>query len=309
MDLRNSFEGEAENMAAELSLPDILLREPHIARIDNLPRHWLRGDPEATAFLICLSAVFPTGEAFMMRSVAAFRSQLPHALRADCDKFVQQEAGHSHGHEILNEAIGRSGYDLVPLEAAIKGFVDFFAAADARTKLCATMCIEHFTAIIAAEMLRDPHHLDGCDRQVLDLFRWHSIEEIEHKAVAFDVWQHVTAHWHPVRRYLYQSAMMVAVSLSFFINRSRGQIELLHQDGMPRAKAITAILRHGFGRGGIGRNILRSWASFFKPGFHPWQIDDRALLKNTISQFSPGTSVDIDNPVNLAMDLKQVRAA
>jgi uncharacterized protein len=245
----------------------------------------------------------------MMRSVAAFRSQLPPALRADCDKFVQQEAGHSHGHDILNEAIGRSGYDLVPLEAVIKGFVEFFSTASARTSLCATMCIEHFTAIIATELLRERRHLDGCDPQILAVFQWHSIEEIEHKAVAYDVWQHVTADWHPLLRYLYQSAMMLSVSASFFINRLRGQIELLNQDGMGRGKAATIVMRHGFGRGGIGRNILRSWFHFFRPGFHPWQIDDRALLKEALAQFSPSTSDEISQPATFSADPWQSKAA
>ena len=37
-------------------------------------------------------------------------------------------------------------------------------------------------------------------------------------------------------------------------------------------------MRSGFGKQGVGRNVLRSWASFFRFGFHPWDHDDRLLL-------------------------------
>ena len=37
-------------------------------------------------------------------------------------------------------------------------------------------------------------------------------------------------------------------------------------------------MQAGFGKGGIGRNVLRPWAAFFRPRFHPWDKDDRLLL-------------------------------
>ena len=71
---------------------------------------------------------------------------------------------------------------------------------------------------------------------------------------------------------------MLAVTTSFFINRTLGQIELLRQDGYGFFWSLKEVLRTGFGKGGIGRNVLHPWAGFFRPGYHPWDQDDRLLL-------------------------------
>ncbi len=71
---------------------------------------------------------------------------------------------------------------------------------------------------------------------------------------------------------------MAVIALTFLINRSNGQLILLRQDGIGRIAALRGMFAFGFGKGGIGRNILRPLAQFFRPSFHPWQIDDRHLI-------------------------------
>lgn len=238
----------------------------------------MRGDMFATAFLNALSVVFPRGEAFMIESLLPWQARAHDALADDIRLFVQQEAAHSREHVGFNKAVVRAGYDIEPLDRAIRQFVTFFGNTGEVTKLGATMCIEHLTAIVAAEILKNRSHLEGTELELRKLWVWHAVEEVEHKAVAFDTWMFATRHWSGVRRWLTRSALHVAVSLSFFVNRTRGQVELLRQDGLPRWKALALCLRHGFARGSIGRNVLLPWARFLKPGFHPRDIDDRALL-------------------------------
>ena len=60
------------------------------------------------------------------------------------------------------------------------------------------MALEHFTAILAHELLADPRHLAGADRETADLWRWHACEEIEHKGVAYDTWLNATQGLDPV---------------------------------------------------------------------------------------------------------------
>ncbi len=237
-------------------------------------RLWVRNDPYATAFFNALSAVFPIGEAFMIESVRPWKDRVPEKLRRDIAAFIEQEAAHSREHIGMNKALDKAGYDIAPLDKAIKQFVAFFTDASDVTKLGATMCIEHLTAIVSAELMRNAEHMQGSDPELHKLWLWHGIEEIEHKAVAFDVWMAATAHWSPARRWLVRTSLCIAVSTSFLINRTRGQLELLKQDGIPARRALPKLLQYGFGKGGIGRALLRPWAAFLRPGFHPWQIDD-----------------------------------
>ena len=258
--------------------PDIVARSYRAPADAVSERHWVRQDPFATAFFNALSAVFPHGETFMIRSLLPWVDRVEEPLRSEVEAFIEQEAGHSREHVAMNKALIGAGYDIAPLDRKIRGFVSFFEDANDHVKLTATMCIEHFTAIIAAELLKNRNHLAGVDNKMLELWLWHAIEEVEHKGVAFDVWNHATRDWSAARRYLWRSFFMVAVTTSFFINRTLGQIELLRQDGFGFFTALKNILVSGFGKGGIGRNVLRPWASFFRPGYHPWDFDDRLLL-------------------------------
>jgi uncharacterized protein len=241
-------------------------------------RHWVRSDPYATAFFNALSAVFPHGETFMIRCMIPWAERVPPSLGREVKAFIEQEAGHSREHVAMNRGLIDAGYDIEPLDRKIRGFVSFFENASDMVKLTATMCIEHFTAIIAAEILHDKKHLAGTDEDMRELWLWHAIEEVEHKGVAFDVWKYATAEWNPVRRWLWRSIFMLLITASFFVNRTLGQIELLRQDGIGFFSALRCVMRSGFGKGGIGRKVLWPWASFFRPGFHPWDKDDRLLI-------------------------------
>lgn len=241
-------------------------------------RHWVRGDMYATAFLNALSVVFPRGESFMIEALHPWKDRTEGKLREDISNFIAQEAAHSREHVGFNKGIIDAGYDIEALDRAIKQFVSFFAGCGEVTKLGATMCIEHLTAIVAAEILKNRGHLEGTDLELRKLWLWHAVEEVEHKAVAFDVWMFATREWSGARRWLTRSALLLAVSLSFFINRTRGQVELLQQDGLSKPRGWWECIRHGFAKGAIGRNVMGPWAEFFRPGFHPHQIDDSELL-------------------------------
>ncbi len=271
----------------------IVPRKMRTRDLDAGGRHWLGGDPYATAFFNALSAVFPRGEAFMIESLSAWQDKVSGQLADDVKNFIQQEAAHSREHAGMNRALIRSGYDIAPLDLAIRKFVEFFSATSDLTKLGATMCIEHLTAIVAAEMLADPRHLEGCDPEIKKLWIWHGIEEIEHKAVAFDVWMHATREWSPFRRWITRTSMVSTVSFTFFINRTRGQVELLRQDGVGWRQALPRIIQYGFKKGGIGRRVLKPWAQFLKPGFHPWDIDDHALIDKGEAMLAELTPVSV----------------
>lgn len=278
MDVDRGSVSEATLVAPAPARPAIVSRSFRGVQAGDFRRHWVRGDQFATAFFNALSAVFPHGETFMIRTMIPWVDQLPEPLKSEAKAFIEQEAGHSREHIGMNKGLIEAGYDIEPLERRIRGFARFFEPASDVVKLTTTMCTEHFTAIIAAEILENDHHLDGAPEDIRELWIWHAVEEVEHKAVAYDVWQYATREWSAPRRWLMRSAFMAAITTSFLVNRTAGQLELLRQDGMARWPAIKGVFRSGFGKGGIGRNILRPWLAFFRPGFHPWDVDDRLLL-------------------------------
>jgi uncharacterized protein len=270
--------GPEISAARQSDLPAIQRRNFRTTKPEVASRHWVRQDAFATALFNAFSAVFPHGEAFMARSVHHWQSQLPDNLAADARNFVHQESSHAREHGRMNEVLIDAGYDIEPLERTIKSFVSLFRGRSEMTCLTATMCIEHFTSIIAAETLKNDHHLAGADPELHELWVWHAIEEIEHKAVAFDVWNYAARDWSAAKRYLVRNGMLMAVTISFLINRTRGQMQLLKQDGIAARPAFSGLIKLGLGRGGLARNIFKPWLGYFRPGFHPWDHDDRHLL-------------------------------
>lgn len=239
---------------------------------------WLGGDPVATAFYNGLSATFPKGEAFFVESVRMFREGTPPKLAAEIKAFVTQEVMHSREHVQFNKRALEAGYDLSGLEARVEWRLSITRARPPIVNLAATMCLEHFTAILANQLLANPRHLARADAEDAALWRWHSIEEIEHKGVAYDTWLHATRDWPRRKRWKVKAKVMLFVTRNFIVDRSLGTIELLRQDGITGPRAWARMLWFTWVRPGMLRKIFAAWLAFFLPGFHPWNHDDRRLI-------------------------------
>jgi predicted metal-dependent hydrolase len=253
-------------------------RDRRFGRDRATPRHWLNGDPIATAFFNALSITFPRGEAYFIESVRAFRDGVPDRLAGEIAAFIKQEVVHSREHLAFNRQVADHGYDVSRLDADVTMVLDMAKRRPPIVSLAATMALEHFTAILAHELLGDPRHLEGTDPEVAALWRWHAVEEIEHKGVAHDTWMHATRDWPRFRRWWVKSLMMLIVTKHFLHHRARGMVELLRQDGVTGRRAWGGLLHYALVRPGMLRRVARPWLGYFLPGFHPWKVDDRALI-------------------------------
>ncbi|BBD98278.1 metal-dependent hydrolase [Sphingobium amiense] len=253
-------------------------RDRRFGRARRMQRHWLNGDPFATAFFNALSITFPRGEAFFIDSVRAFREGASDKLRQEIAAFIKQEVVHSREHLAFNRQVTDQGYDVSRLDADVTMVLDLAYRRPPIVRLAATMALEHFTAILAHELLRDPRHLDGADPDLAALWRWHAVEEIEHKGVAHDTWVHATRDWPRLRRWWVRSLMMLIVTRHFLHHRARGMVDLLRQDGITGIRAWGGLLHYALARPGIVRRVALPWLGYFLPGFHPWKVDDRALI-------------------------------
>ena len=253
-------------------------RDRRFGRAQTMRRWWLNNDPYATAFYNALSVTFPKGEAFFIESVRAFRDGVPPKLAGEIQAFIKQEVMHTREHVAFNRQVVDQGYDIAPLEARAQQGIDLTKGRPPIANLTATMVLEHFTAIIAHELLGNPRHLAGAEAEFGNLWRWHSAEEIEHKGVAYDTWLHATRDWSEWRRFKVKALVMLAVTNNFTRGRIRGMLDLLRQDGLSGPIVWARMFWYAFGRPGMARKIAGQWLAFFLPGFHPWNHDDRRLI-------------------------------
>jgi hypothetical protein len=242
------------------------------------PRLWHGGRVQATAIYNALSTTFPRGEAFFVESVRAFRDGAPPKLAEEIKGFTTQEAIHSREHDAFNKRAAGAGYDLSELEAQVERRLAVTRSKAPIVSLAATMALEHFTAILAHQLLANPRHLAGADKEAADLWRWHAVEEIEHKGVAYDTWLWATRDWTRWKRWKLKARVMLYVTRNFLVDRTAGALELMRQDGVTGIRAWALLLWYLWVRPGMFRKIAGAWAKFLLPGFHPWNEDDRQLL-------------------------------
>ena len=271
----------------ETALPDIKVRDLRFNRRARSARWWLGGNPVATAWHNALSATFPRGEAFFIESVRAFRDGTPPQLEAEIRDFIRQEVNHSREHLAFNRAATESGYDFAGIEAHITQMLDMTRDRPPVVNLAATMALEHYTAMMAHLLLASPEFLKGADPEVVAMWRWHAIEEIEHKGVAYDTYLHATKDWKRRKRWLLKSVMMLTITKNFIAHRIRDTLDLLAQDGLTGWKIKARLMWYLFGTPGVLRRLIPAWIAYFLPGFHPWNHDDRALIATAEASLTP----------------------
>jgi uncharacterized protein len=144
-------------------------------------------------------------EPFIVKSLRQVLDQITDdELRDQVDRFCRQEAQHYQQHERFNEVVLAHGYP--GLDARIEALAnDFRSYLETRTDKFRVGFVEAFEAYTtqgALEILRSRicEH-PRTDPRFADLFRWHMLEEIEHRNVAFDIYQHLYGD------YLYRARM------------------------------------------------------------------------------------------------------
>ncbi|MFN5779329.1 MAG: metal-dependent hydrolase [Novosphingobium sp.] len=256
----------------------ITVRDQRFGRQNKPGRWWLNNDPIATGWHNALSATFPRGEAFFIEAVKAHREGAGPKLEAEIRAFVKQEINHTREHIAFNRAAVDAGYDLDAIDQRVAANLELTKDRPAILNLAVTMALEHYTAMMAQEFLANPQHFAGAEPETAAMWRWHAIEEIEHKGVAYDTWLHATKDWTRYKRWKVKSLMMLIVTTNFIRNRWQDTLELLKQDGLSGWKVKAKLAWYLVGTPGVLRRIFPAWLSYFLPGFHPWNHDDRALI-------------------------------
>lgn len=247
--------------------------------------HWLGGDPVGTAIFNALSLTFPDGERMFIDAVRHYRGDVGGKLAEDVRGFIAQEAIHSREHHTLNQLIDRTRYPVDEIEAAIRERVAFSRSRGPMRMLIATIALEHFTAMMAEAHARHRNLFEGVAPGIERMWRWHAVEETEHKAVAYDVFLHVTRDWPPFRRYLRRTMAMAIISVMFTRNITHYAARLLEADGYTPKQALKAVKDYVWRKPGLFTRNWRTYFAWYRPGFHPWDHDNRALVADWKAEF------------------------
>lgn len=231
-----------------------------------LPRDWLAHSVLASHIANGVNLLFPAGERFFVRSVRHFKGAIEQdpELAAAVRGFAGQEAHHARAHEALFKTLERQGLAIAPFLRAYEklayGLIEPLTSPALR--LSTTAALEHFTAVLAENFLSEVDALD-VHPAVRELLTWHACEEIEHRAVAFDVFERVDG------RYGMRMAGLGVATIMLFGFWVAATGYLLAQE--PDARGV--LRREGAAvkdRQPISRRVLgRGLASYVARDFHP----------------------------------------
>lgn len=244
-------------------------------------KDWHGLGSHVTHFFNALSLLFPAGERFFMDSVRNYRDRIDDpVLKQQVLGFIGQEAMHTREHVEYNELMQANRLPARKLDKRVWAVLGYMKRKLPHSvQLAHTVAAEHYTAMLADWILRDPTRLEGSVEGYRQMWVWHALEETEHKAVSFDVWN--AAMKPGLRRYLIRIGVYLLTTLTFWPTVFLMHVTLLWRDRDARhhVRGMLRMIAFLYGpRRGLFPRIMGEWLSFFRPGFHPWDHDNRHHL-------------------------------
>jgi predicted metal-dependent hydrolase len=239
-----------------------------------IPRDWCHDNAFETTFLNALSLLFPEGEKFFVDSVKKHRDFAP-GLEQEIAGFIGQEAMHGKEHRAFNDLLVSHGFSSAPeIDRRLHRFLKLVRKTlSPKSQLAATCALEHFTAMLAESLLQDSRMRGDIHPTIRSLWLWHALEEAEHKAVAFDVYEAAGGGY--VRRV----AIMLLTTAVFFAAQALAHARLM-ADRKILWKPWTWV--RGATRfwlwPGYFTRLVPAYLSYFRPSFHPNDRDTEAVL-------------------------------
>ena len=233
-----------------------------------------------TALLNTFSIVLPVGERFFIDAVRAHRDMITDPdLKKAVTAFIGQEAMHGREHEAYNAALFARSPIAPKFEQLVSDiFVLLKKYLPPHMWLSGTIALEHFTALLADSLLTEPRLFEGADPDFEAIWRWHALEETEHKAVAFDVWD--TVKGRGLVAYGERSLGLVIATVLFWgLVIPTFLIMLKDERKLTDLKGWRKFYRYTFGDIGALRIQLINYIDYFRPNFHPWDHDNRRCLE------------------------------
>lgn len=254
-------------------------------------RYFFDQNAFASMFFATLSGFFPPGERFFVESVRYYRDRISDpVMKAKVSGFIGQEAIHGREHDRLNDMLTSRGIKVWIADRAVRAGLGVLERFSPSQQLACTIFMEHFTALLAEQLLTDERFRARADAEIIPLWMWHALEELEHKAVAYDVYEQVSGSY--LHRVL--AVPLTAIALTPAVVAS--MVWMLAAEGQLRNREDRERgWKFLFARRGFVARIMPKMTDFLARDFHPDQHDTTALVEEWRERFfgNEGSLLDV----------------
>jgi predicted metal-dependent hydrolase len=187
---------------------------------------------------------------------------------------------HSREHIEYNEMLERAGLPAQKMDKFVWNLLgNLKKVLPKRLQLAGTVALEHYTAVLGDMILRHPEKLEGSNEQFIRMWRWHALEETEHKAVAYDVWNETSQQ--PVVDYANRAIAMFLATAILWPSLAMVHARLVFADEgckKNRLRGYVDLAKFLVLDNGPFRRLIPETMEFFRTDFHPWDQDNSELL-------------------------------
>jgi uncharacterized protein len=261
----------------------VLVRKPKFEFPEDFPTYWNRAKPEFSQILNGVSVVLPYFEPFI---IDAIRKATDHITDPDLLKeakaWIGQESQHFRQHRRFNEVLIAKGYEQVrEVEQQFVGDYEQLGQRSLKFQVAYTAGIETMALAMGHMGIKQREYFfKDADPAIASLWLWHFIEEIEHKNVAFDVYQHVYGgYWYRIYGMIYGLAHI-------FGQARQAYMVLLKADGLwGKIRTRWAVKKFAFR---LFAYLLPRLVLHGLPSHHPSHIADPAWMKEWVALYNKG---------------------
>lgn len=247
---------------------------------ESFPRYYDSGNAILTFEWDALALVIPPGERFFVRSVQHFAANVRDpGLKAKIKGFIGQEAMHAKETDRSLELLEKRGFPVRRFQKWFDNLLYWtFKLPFPKWMLAGTAAAEHFTAAVGRWNIITQY----CDRMPValrNMWYWHGAEELEHKAVAFDLLQEVAP-----RNYLLRFAGFVTGMGVLWFGYRRAMRMLIRHSGLTKAQLRKERKQARKIRVPLVSFRFPGLFNYLRPGFHPNHVDDPGLCKQILAE-------------------------
>jgi hypothetical protein len=258
---------------------DITVRKVKFDFPDDLDDVLPGDDLVRETYLVAFSLTMPYLEPYLIRSFRAVAGDITDpGLAADVKEFIGQEAQHFQNHRRVNEQIKAQlpagvSRRLTALEESLDADYRRFSAEKSRHfNLVYAEGFEAMTCAMTMAMFADAEAGKGSSRfgAWQQLWAWHAAEEIEHRTVAFDVYEYFEGN--------YPRRVVGSLRAQGHFHRTvdRMQRILLASQGAPARRHLPPWLDTGRSR----------YLATFARGYDPADLEPGPLPAMVLSQYA-----------------------
>ncbi|MFP6806395.1 MAG: metal-dependent hydrolase [Pseudomonadales bacterium] len=231
--------------------------------------HWNKSKPEFSQLVNAASFGMPYLEPYLIKTMREARSKITdERLKESLDLYVFQEAQHYQQHKKYNDQLA-ARYDCVAsIEKVLADdYKRLGKEKSLRFNIAYAEGFEAMALVIGHMLINDREFLfGGSDTSVASLVLWHFVEEIEHKNVTFEVFEHLDG------TYRWRIFGLFYAATHIMSRTGQGYRQLLKEDGLwssfaSRLKLMKLLVR-------IFSKLLPGVLRICMPGYRPASVKD-----------------------------------